>query len=102
VNTHADIAAMLGALAEWVDDSLAGGDPPKVVARRAAEAARSIAGEAAQAGRGGEDDSWGPVPDDVTVMLRRRPAGLPSGHAGWRAARFARRQVARMRAWISG
>ena len=93
---------MLDVLAEWVDDSLAGGDPPKVVARRAAEAVRAVAEDARQASRG-EDDrgGWGPVPEDVTVMLRRRPEGLPTRPAGWRAARYARRLAARIRAWIS-
>ena len=91
MNRHADTAAMLTALAEWVEDSLAGGDPPKWVARQAAEAVRAVAAEAGQAAA--DTGGW-QVTDDVTVMIRRRPAGLQSGHRGWRVSRYIRRLMA--------
>jgi len=37
------IASLLEALAEWIDDAIAGGQPPKWVAYNAAKAARLIA-----------------------------------------------------------
>jgi hypothetical protein len=50
VSGYRIVAAMLEGLAGWIDDELAGGVPPKWVARQAAAAARYIAGLARSAG----------------------------------------------------
>lgn len=41
-----DVGALVGATAEWADDALAGGAPPKWVARQLIDAGRLIAAAA--------------------------------------------------------
>ena len=86
-----DAAAMLTVLAEWVEESLAGGDPAKWVAQQAALAARAMASPAGPLGHDAAPAIGMTVGDDVTMLLRLRPEPLaPRARWGRRAARYIR------------